>query len=49
MAIPYKLSSTPPESRNVGPRLGDYTAWVRKELGYTTEDAETLKKQGVVA
>ena len=49
VGIPYKFSNTPPEIRHVGPRLGDYTAGVLKELGYTTEEAATLKEQGVVA
>ncbi len=46
--IPYRFSETPGEIRLPPPLLGQHTGEVLRELGYSTEDAERLRQEGVV-
>jgi crotonobetainyl-CoA:carnitine CoA-transferase CaiB-like acyl-CoA transferase len=41
--FPYRLSATPPEVRRGPPLLGEHTAEVLKELGYSDSDIESFK------
>jgi crotonobetainyl-CoA:carnitine CoA-transferase CaiB-like acyl-CoA transferase len=41
--FPYRLSQTPPEVRHAPPLLGEHTAEVLKELGYSDRDIASLE------
>jgi formyl-CoA transferase len=43
-----KLSATPGEIRWAGPRLGEHTAEVLRELGYGEEEQRTLRAKGII-
>ncbi len=43
-----KLSSTPGETRWLGPELGEHTRAVLKSLGYGEEQIENMRKSGVI-
>ena len=45
---PLKLSQSPPSVRRYPPSLGEHTSEVLGELGYSTQDIETLREEGVV-
>ena len=45
---PIKMSETPPAPFGYAPMLGEHNAEVLAELGYTLEDLEQLKKDGVI-
>jgi len=44
-----KLSATPGETRWLGPRLGEHTAEVLRELGYDEGRQRELRAKGVIA
>ena len=45
---PIKMSETPPAPFGYAPMLGEHNAEVLGELGYTLEDLEELKRDGVI-
>lgn len=45
---PVKLSETPWALRRVAPRLGDHTAEVLSELGYSQSEMAGLHAQGII-
>jgi crotonobetainyl-CoA:carnitine CoA-transferase CaiB-like acyl-CoA transferase len=45
---PLSLSKTPPAVRSHPPRLGEHTAAVLAELGYSAEDIDGLGRDGVI-
>jgi crotonobetainyl-CoA:carnitine CoA-transferase CaiB-like acyl-CoA transferase len=46
--VPVKLSGTPGEAGCAPPLLGQHTAEVLRDLGYSSEQCAELKKRGVV-
>ncbi len=48
LGIPIKLSETPGAIRRPAPLLGQHTAEILGELGYTQADRERLKAKGVI-
>lgn len=46
--IPFKMSEMPGKIRLPVPQLGEHTLEVLKSLGYSSEQIESLKKEGVV-
>ena len=46
---PIKLSQTPATVRRPSPEFGQHTEEVLLEYGYTWEDIERFKQQGVIA
>lgn len=48
MGSPVKFSGAPAEIRRRAPRLGEHTAEVLQELGYTEEEKELLRREGAV-
>ena len=46
--IPVRLSGTPPSVRRHPPLLGEHTDEVLKELGYSTDEITTLRREGAV-
>jgi len=48
LGIPIKLSETPGAIRRPAPLLGQHTAEILGELGYTPADQERLKAKGVI-
>ena len=46
--IPIKLSKTPGSVRRAAPTLGQHTAEVLAELGYTEAQIEDLRGQNVI-
>ena len=49
LAFPARASLTPASIRRPAPMLGQHTAEVLRELGYTQEEIERLAKSGAVA
>jgi alpha-methylacyl-CoA racemase len=49
LGVPVKLSRTPGAVEKPGPALGEHTDEVLRSLGYSSDDIEALKKDGVVA
>ncbi len=47
--IALKLSETPGHVRHLGPRLGQHTDAVLSALGYSQDDRQRLRAQGIVA
>ncbi|MBI4308564.1 MAG: CoA transferase [Chloroflexi bacterium] len=48
MGIPLKLSRTPGSVRSCAPKLGQHTAEVLQEAGYTLTEIQALAQQGVI-
>ncbi|MDF3035374.1 MAG: CoA transferase [Paucimonas sp.] len=48
-AVTPKLSETPGETKWLGPQLGEHNCEVLSSLGYTEEDMENLRREGVIA
>jgi crotonobetainyl-CoA:carnitine CoA-transferase CaiB-like acyl-CoA transferase len=48
VGIPFRLSDTPGRVRQPGPVTGEHTAQVLTNLGYTLEQMEEWRRQGVV-
>jgi crotonobetainyl-CoA:carnitine CoA-transferase CaiB-like acyl-CoA transferase len=48
VGIPFRLSDTPGRVRQPGPVTGEHTAQVLTNLGYTLEQVEEWRRQGVV-
>jgi len=49
VANPIKLSKTPATIRMPAPEFGQHTEEILLEYGYTWEDIERFKQQGVIA
>lgn len=49
VASPIKFSGCQPQYKHVGVAVGAHTQEVLEELGYSSEQMETLKKEGVVS
>jgi len=49
LGFPIKLSETPAEIRSPAPLLGEHTAAILEELGYSSFDVEQLRASGAVA
>lgn len=47
-AVVPKLSETPGETRWLGPRLGEHTAKVMTELGYSDAEQQDMKQRGII-
>jgi len=48
LGFPIKLSDTPAELRQRAPALGEHTAMILDELGYTAEEQDLLRRAGAV-
>ncbi|HUP83715.1 MAG TPA: CaiB/BaiF CoA-transferase family protein [Candidatus Limnocylindria bacterium] len=48
IGLPYKLSATPASIRSAPPLLGEHSAEILGELGYSAADIETLRAEGVI-
>jgi CoA:oxalate CoA-transferase len=48
LGIPAKLSATPGEIKRMPPVLGEHTAEVLKELGYSQQEIHELEDKGIV-
>ncbi len=46
--FPIKMEKTPATYRIPAPQLGEHTAQILEELGYSPEEIEELRKEGVV-
>jgi formyl-CoA transferase len=47
-AVTPKLSATPGGTRWLGPRLGEHTAGVLADLGFSPNEIETLRSTGAI-
>ena len=45
---PVKMSASPPRVRKAAPRLGEDTAPILRELGYSDDDLRSLARDGVL-
>jgi formyl-CoA transferase len=48
LGVPVKLSDTPGAVERAAPLLGQHTAELLTELGYTEAEQQALREQGVV-
>jgi crotonobetainyl-CoA:carnitine CoA-transferase CaiB-like acyl-CoA transferase len=48
VGLPYKLSATPASIRTAPPLLGEHSAEILTELGYSAEEAQRLRSDGVI-
>jgi crotonobetainyl-CoA:carnitine CoA-transferase CaiB-like acyl-CoA transferase len=48
IGLPYKLSATPATIRSAPPLLGEHSAQILAELGYSPEDIDRLRSQRVI-
>jgi crotonobetainyl-CoA:carnitine CoA-transferase CaiB-like acyl-CoA transferase len=48
IGLPYKLSATPASIRSAPPLLGEHSAEVLGELGYTPEEIAALRSAGII-
>jgi crotonobetainyl-CoA:carnitine CoA-transferase CaiB-like acyl-CoA transferase len=48
IGLPYKLSATPASIRSAPPLLGEHSAEILGELGYSAHDVERLRSDGVI-
>ena len=48
LASPIKMSRTPPQIRNLAPKLGQNTEEILKSLKYSDEDIQNLRKNRIV-
>jgi crotonobetainyl-CoA:carnitine CoA-transferase CaiB-like acyl-CoA transferase len=48
IGLPYKLSATPASIRSAPPLLGEHSAQILAELGYSTADVDRLRIEGVI-
>jgi crotonobetainyl-CoA:carnitine CoA-transferase CaiB-like acyl-CoA transferase len=48
VGLPYKLSATPASIRTAPPLLGEHSAEILAELGYSPSDVERLRSDGVI-
>ncbi|MGB0385542.1 MAG: CaiB/BaiF CoA transferase family protein [Ardenticatenaceae bacterium] len=46
IGLPYKFSASRPTYRHIGAQLGQHTADVLSEIGYTTQDIEQMRRDG---
>jgi crotonobetainyl-CoA:carnitine CoA-transferase CaiB-like acyl-CoA transferase len=49
VGIPVVMSETAPRVQGVAPELGQHTELVLLDLGYSWDDIERLRAQGVIA
>ena len=49
LGSPVKMSRTPADPARPGPALGEHTAAVLAELGYSEDEAAALQESGAVA
>jgi succinate--hydroxymethylglutarate CoA-transferase len=49
VGTPVKFSSAKPSIRSAPPTLGQHTQEVLLELGYSQQEVDSLREQGVVA
>ena len=47
MAVPVSWSKTPPQPERQAPRLGEHSAEILHEAGYSDEEIQALKAEGV--
>lgn len=48
IGVPIKLSETPGDIRTPAPEMGEHTEEVLQELGYSPEEVQRLRKEGVI-
>jgi crotonobetainyl-CoA:carnitine CoA-transferase CaiB-like acyl-CoA transferase len=48
IGIPMKFSTTPGTIRLAPPRVGEHNEGILRELGYTLEQIETLREEGII-
>jgi len=48
IGVPIKFSETPGEIRTPAPEIGEHTEEILKEMGYTEEEIQRLRKGGVI-
>jgi len=48
IGVPLKFSETPGEIYDPAPEIGEHTEEILRKMGYTGEDVERLRKEGVI-
>jgi crotonobetainyl-CoA:carnitine CoA-transferase CaiB-like acyl-CoA transferase len=48
VGVPWRFSETPAEAAAAAPELGQHTEEVLQEVGYSWEQIEALREQGVL-
>ncbi|MEP7157859.1 MAG: CoA transferase, partial [Chloroflexota bacterium] len=48
IGLPYKLSETPASIRTAPPTLGEHSAEILGELGYSADEVERMRSEGVI-